>query len=405
MNALIKNSGLQSQGIEQKKAYQKKQIIKLLFFNGPLSIAGISGMIQLSAPKVNQLLNELCEENIIEMQGQGQSSGGRKPAVYALVETGFYVAGITINIHYTIISIFNSRNLVIAGPLVFPVHMKSDIGIFSRIRDHLYQICSARGINPSGIVAAGIEMPGLIDSESGINKTYFPDVPDLNLQLQKIFGITVYFENDAKVRAFAEQNFGLARGQQNVLMLHVDWGIGLGLIINGKLFKGKSGFSGEFGHLPVDENGLLCQCGKRGCLETVASGAAITRMAREGIREGKLSLINELVGINPEKIEIRTITEAAFLGDQFAISLLSEAGKWLGKGIAFLIQIFNPGLIIIGGSVAEAGQFMLAPIQQSVYIYSNQDICNETDIRFSQGGLNTGPAGAAAMAIERLTSN
>lgn len=405
MYNLLKYSGSQAHGIEQKKINQKRLVVKSLFFNGPLSSAAISGMVRLSAPKVNRLLAEMKNDKIVEIQGIGLSSGGRKPVIYGLVENGFYVAGISINISRTVISLFNSRNNVILGPVFCPVKMRSDLGIFTSIKDCLLKSCTKNGLDPGKIIAAGIEMPGLINSGLGINKTYFSEIEDLNLILKNIFDFPVFFENDAKVRTFAEQNFGMAKGRENVLMLHINWGIGMGLIINNKLFSGKSGFSGEFGHLPVSENGYLCQCGKSGCLETLASASAITRMAREGIQSGKMSLISELIHNDPEKIDISTVNEAARMGDQFAISLFTEAGKWLGKGIAFLIQLFNPELIIIGGSVAEAGQFLIAPIRQSVYTFSNQDICNDTEIVFSHGGLNAGPEGAAAMAIQRLTSN
>ena len=144
-------------------------------------------------------------------------------------------------------------------------------------------------------MVAGIELPGLIDLKQGINKTYFPNIKNLFDELRKIFGIPVYFNHDAKIRTFAEQHFGLAKNKKNVLMLQADWGLGLGIIVNGKLYSGKSGFSGEFGHLPIVDNGVLCSCGKQGCLETMVSAVAISRMAKEGIQNGKLSL-NKRVG-------------------------------------------------------------------------------------------------------------
>jgi predicted NBD/HSP70 family sugar kinase len=186
-------------------------------------------------------------------------------------------------------------------------------------------------------------------------------------------------------------------------MLQVDWGLGLGIIINGKLYPGKSGFSGEFGHLPIADNGVLCSCGKQGCLETIASATAIARMAKEGIKKGSSSLIQELVGGDTDKIEISNVIQAANLGDQFAISLFSEAGYWLGRGIAYLIQIFNPELIIIGGRVAEASQFIQAPVQQAIQTFSNHDISNDTEIKFSELGSKAGTMGAAAYALERLS--
>ncbi|MCK5730330.1 MAG: ROK family protein, partial [Draconibacterium sp.] len=216
-------------------------------------------------------------------------------------------------------------------------------------------------------------------------------------------GLPVYFAHDSKVRTFAEQHFGLAKNKKNVLMLHADWGLGLGIIMNKKLHLGKSGYSGEFGHLPIVDNGVLCSCGKQGCLETVASATAIVRLAKEGIKNGSSSLINELVNNNLNNIEFANVIQAAKSGDQFAISIFTEAGRWLGRGIAYLLQIFNPELIIIGGRVAEADQFILAPIQQAIHTYSNRDISDDTKIEFSKLGSKAGTMGAASYALEKIS--
>ncbi len=153
------------------------------------------------------------------------------------------------------------------------------------------------------------------------------------------------------------------------------------------------------------DNGILCTCGKIGCLETIASVPAIARQAREGVEKGNSSLILSLVDDDQERITTGTVIEAARLGDQFSISILTQAGFWLGKGIAHLIQIFNPELIIIGGKVAEAGQFMLAPIQQAIFTYTNSDISSDTEILFSVLGVRAGAIGAAAYALEKLTTS
>jgi N-acetylglucosamine repressor len=403
MEKLFKNAVNQSQAVEQKKIANMKYILRSIYFNGPLSNSELAKRIKLSTPKINSLLLELIDDGLVKELGRGDSSGGRRPNIYGLVEDGFYVVGITINITRTIISIFNSCNREVSGPHYFPVKMESDLKIFEQVSEKLDEVVRDSNIAADKILVAGIELPGLINLEEGTNKTYFPEVENLFEELKKIFGIPVYFNHDTKVRAFAEQHFGLAKDKKNVLMLQADWGLGLGIIINGKLYSGKSGFSGEFGHIPLVDNGPLCVCGKQGCLETVVSAKAIARQAREAIQEGKSSLIKELVQNDLGKIDITIVIKAANAGDQFAISLFSEVGKWLGRGIAFLIQIFNPELIIISGQVAVANQFILAPIQQAINTYSNRDISNDTDIKFSELGTKAGTMGAAAYALEQLS--
>ena len=403
MERLFKNTGNQSLAVESKKISHKKQIIRAIYFNGPLSNSDLSKIINLSTPKINSLLVDLIDDKLVEDLGRGDSSGGRRPNIYGLVRDGFYVVGITINIARTIISIFNSNNELVSGPHFFPIKMQSDITIFNLTNEMLEKVVAESNIPYNRIIVAGIELPGLINLKQGINKTYFPDVDNLFDELRKIFGIPVFFNHDAKVRTFAEQHFGLAKNRKNVLMLQADWGLGLGIITNGKLYSGKSGYSGEFGHLPIVDNGVLCACGKQGCLETMVSAVAVSRMAKEGIKNGNLSLIKELVQNDLEKIDISVIIQAANQGDQFAISLFTEVGHWLGRGIAYLIQIFNPELIIIGGRVAEASQFIVAPIQQSIHTFSNRDISNNTEIKFSELGLKAGPMGVAAYALEKLS--
>lgn len=403
MEKLFKNTANQSQAVELKKIAQKKQILRAIYFNGPLSNSELAKQIKLSTPKINSLLLELIDNGLVKELGRGDSSGGRRPNIYGLVEDGFYVVGITINITRTIISIFNSCNQEVSGPHYFPIRMQSDMEIFKQVNEKLEEVVKDSNIPKEKILVAGIELPGLMNLEKGNNLTYFPEEENLFDELKSIFGIPVFFNHDTKVRTFAEQHFGLAKGKKNVLMLQADWGLGLGIVLNGKLYSGKSGFSGEFGHIPLIDDGPLCVCGKQGCLETVVSAKAIARQAREAIQQGKSSLIKELVEDDLDKIDITVVIKAANAGDQFAISLFSEVGKWLGRGIAFLIQIFNPELIIIGGQVAVANQFILAPIQQAIHTYSNRDISNDSEIKFSELGSKAGTMGAAAYALERMS--
>jgi N-acetylglucosamine repressor len=401
MNTLYKNSS-QSQGVELKNIGHKKQIIRTIYFKGPVSSAELTRSIQLSTPKINSLLQELISEGFVNELGQGDSSGGRRPAIYGLVEDSFYLIGITINIYRTVISVFNANNQIISGSHFVSVPMQREFAMFNSINEKVQEILQQLNLDISLVIGAGIEMPGLVNQEEGMNKTYFPEITNLHERIGEIFGFPVFFDNDARMRTFAEQHFGLAQDRRNVLMVHADWGIGLGLILNGQLYTGKSGFSGEFGHIPMIENGELCHCGKRGCLEAVASVAAVARKAKQGIARGNTSLMLNMAHNDMQKIDTNLVMKAACAGDQFSISLLAEVGRWLGKGIACLIQVFNPELIIIGGSLAGAGQFMEAPIRQAIFTYSNPDISTDTELKFSIMGAKAGTIGAAAFALDQL---
>lgn len=403
MERLFKNTGSQSVGVEQKKVYQKKQILRTLFFHGAMSNSELSATVQLSTPKINSLLVELIEDGLVMELGMGDSSGGRRPVIYGLIEDSFYVVGISVNINRTIVAVFNSNHKQIGLSGFLPVRMHSDFAIFSEISTFLEKFLVEKGIDREKVLAAGIELPGLFNHKQSINKTYFPEVKNLSDKLKRLFGLPVFICHDSKLRAFAEQHFGIAKNRKNVLVLQADWGLGLGIIINGELYPGKSGYSGEFGHLPIVDNGVLCSCGKQGCLETIVSATAIAHMAAEGIQNGKTSLIKQLVKDDLDKIDISVVIDAANRGDQYAISIFSDVGYWLGRGIVYLIQIFNPELIVIGGHVAEASQFISAAIQQTINIFSNRDISNDTQILFSELGPKAVPMGAAAFALDKLS--
>src|SRR5690606_7196052 len=209
-------------------------------------------------------------------------------------------------------------------------------------------------------------------------------------------------QNDVKSAALAESRFGLAQNKQDVLVVSLDWGVGLGIIMDGKLRSGTIGYAGEIGHIPLVNDGILCYCGKRGCLETVASGIALANMAKEGIKSGQASFLTELSDQELERLEPQIIIDAANRGDQYAISILSQVGINLGKGISILIQLFNPELIILGGKIAEAKQYITTPIQQSINTYCMAQLREKTKIELSNLGKNAAILGSVAVVMENL---
>ena len=388
--------------VELKNNFQKRKIIKNLFLYGAMTNTDLGQFVKLSTPKIISLLNELKAEGLVEELGQGNSSGGRRPNLYGNKEEAFYIIGISINIYKTSVSIFNAKNQKVTDDQILTLTISHGTSIIDPIVHFTENVIREKQIPREKILGIGIEMPGMVDSETGINKTYMVSDQPVAEVFRKKFGMEVLIENDAKARAFAELRFGLAHGRKNILAIHLDWGIGLGIIVNGKLYKGRDGFAGEFGHLPMVDNGILCKCGKQGCLETIASGTAIARMAKEGMAAGRSTFLGELSDHDQENNEIRKVVQAATMGDQYSISILANVGHWLGKGLAYLIQIFNPELIILGGRMSEANQFILPPIQQSIQIFCNPELGNEIEIKVSELGSKAGIQGVAALFLEHV---
>ncbi|MDX1603931.1 MAG: ROK family protein, partial [Salinimicrobium sediminis] len=286
--------------------------------------------------------------------------------------------------------------------------IESDNGLVDHIYAEATKLMKDSGINLDKLLGIGVSMPGLVSSEEGKNFTYFikeEESESLEEILKRKFNKPIFILNDAKSACLAESNFGLANNRQNVLVISMDWGIGLGVIIDGKVYQGSSGFAGEFGHIPLVDDGLLCHCGKRGCLETVASGLALTRMAQEGILAGESTSLSQLSKKELENLQPGKIIEAANMGDQFSINILSKVGINLGKGLAILIQLFNPELIILEGKFAKAQQFITIPIQQSINTYCMAQLREKTKISLSNLGEDSVLLGSVATVMENIFGN
>jgi predicted NBD/HSP70 family sugar kinase len=201
----------------------------------------------------------------------------------------------------------------------------------------------------------------------------------------------------------AEYKFRAVHGAQHVLGIFVGWGIGLGIIVDGKIYQGTSGFAGEFAHSPLFESQEInCTCGKKGCLEAVASGTSIVRMAEEAILIDKDSILARMAKSYKGPLDPNLVVRAAQEGDQRAITILSEVGLNLGRVISMLIQLLNPELIILGGVVAEANQYILTPIQQALNVYSMAKSREKTKIVLYQLGSEVGLRGAIAVVTDKL---
>jgi predicted NBD/HSP70 family sugar kinase len=186
-----------------------------------------------------------------------------------------------------------------------------------------------------------------------------------------------------------------------MLFLNVAWGLGMGMIMDGTLSYGKSGFSGEIGHFPLLENNTVCHCGKTGCLETGASGSAVFRIFMDKLKEGRASSLTDKYS-NGEDIHIEEIIEAANDEDVLAIEVIEEIGTVLGRAIAGLINIFNPELIVVGGTVAAAKDYLLLPIKSAIQKHSLNIINSDTRIKLSKLGKKAGPIGSCMLSRSKL---
>ncbi|HSP83859.1 MAG TPA: ROK family protein, partial [Gillisia sp.] len=375
-----------------------------LYLNSANTNAGICQTFNFSLPTSMALINQLISTGVVEKMGRGESVGGRKPDLYGLRKNTFFVLSIHIERYKIKLAIVDNTHSIIVEENI-PSMISPNVNIVDFLFDYANNLIETSKIDTGKLLGIGISMPGLVSSKEGKNFTYFltgQESESLQAALKKRFNKPVYILNDAKSACLAEFRFGQAKNKSDVLVISMDWGVGLGIIMDGKMHTGTSGFAGEFGHIPMIENGKLCHCGKRGCLETVASGIALVERAKEGLAQGQTSVLRSMTNDDPEKLEPEIIIEAANSGDQFAINVLSEIGINLGKGIAILIQIFNPELIILEGKIAEAKQFITTPIQQSINTYCMIQLKERTTISLSEMGPNSSLLGSTVAVVNNV---
>ena len=257
------------------------------------------------------------------------------------------------------------------------------------------------------IAAVGIGAAGIIDVETGLI-TFSPNLPGWhNIKLKDILerdlSMKTFVDNDATVAAMAEHIFGIAVGCDHVVYVTLGTGIGGGIITNGQIYRGISGSAGEIGHMTIDINGPLCGCGNRGCFETLASGTALEREARAKIAEGAKTSIPKYAKENGSRISAKSIYLAAQDGDRLAKELIEQLGFYLGVGLANLINIFNPQLVVIGGGVSRMGEMLLEPARKTIRERAFELSAKAARVEVSSLGYDAGPLGAVALALSELS--
>ena len=219
--------------------------------------------------------------------------------------------------------------------------------------------------------------------------------------LEERLALEVVLGNDATLAALGEHRFGAGRGLRHLLYVTVSTGIGGGIIVDDKLYSGSRGFAGEIGHMIIDRNGPSCGCGSSGCLESLASGTAIARMARERISSERGTLLLEMAGGDSEGVDARMVAKPATSGDGLALEILNEVAYNLGLGIASLLNIFDPELVILGGGVSQQLELLMPGIVEAIGRRAMMQHKRLVPIVESQLGDNVGLLGAAALIFEQ----
>ena len=387
-----------------KASQTKRKIIAYYVKHGPATTAAIAKYLNYSVPTVSKIIADLEEKKLIQRYGKKETSGGRQPMLFGLhAESGFFI-GVDVqhdHVNLGLIDITGEEKLV---KMDVPFDLVDEPSKIDELCALIDRFIGESKVNRELIMNININLPGRINPLLGRSATFFNDSETLPLaqQISEKLGLFVTLDNDTRGLAFGEYTYGEydTASIKNALYVNFSWGLGMGIIINGEIYTGHSGYSGELGHISQYQNEIMCHCGKKGCLQTEVSGLALQRTVKHRIQEGGASALAGKV-LKGEEIKLSQIIDAINHDDILCIEALEDVAKKFGKVIAGLINVFNPEAVIIGGSLARTGEYLRQPIQSVVRTYTLSIVNNDTEICLAKLGEKAGVLGACMIARQR----
>ena len=380
----------------------KKSIIKRLTLSGVATIAELCKETDFSIPTVTKIIAELIDEGIVFEDGKVGTAGGRRPSQYGINPNACFYLGVEVKRDSINIGIqdFNNSFVKLSENILYTLE---------NTRESLSSLCSIinKFVDDSGvlrdkIIGACINLSGRINSRKGFSYSYFFfEEKPLSEIIESQIHIKTFLENDTRAMAYGEYNCGVVQNEKDVIFVNIGWGVGIGIVCNGKLYYGKSGYSGEFGHSPVFDNEIICHCGKKGCLETETSGIALERKFKKALENGSISILSGKMAI--EEITVEDILAAITKNeDTLGIEIIEEIGGNMGRYLSMLINIFNPELVVIGGMLAETGMYLRLPIRTAIHKYSLSLVSLDMELKMSTLGSKAGVIGACYILRDKL---
>lgn len=396
------------QGVLYKAFILKRKIIYSLSKDPLLTVSELSLLLGVSAPTISKLITELMASGYVCDKGKVETAGGRRPVSFSLVDEAGYFIGIDIGHECLRFALSDFNQNIVKTHVVNNFDPVNTPSTLDNLVEQIHKAIEVFEVDPKRILGQGISVSGRVDSVNGYSYNFlnFSEEP-LAKVLKKRSGIYTIIENDTRALAYAEYTLSGNDKVANSLFVNIGRGVGVGIIINGELYYGKSGFSGEFGHIPFFQNQTICHCGKKGCLETEASGAALERAFLENLQLGGSSILSDRFQ-RAEPIRYTDIINAAKADDVMSIELIGTIGEKLGRGVGVLINLFNPATVVIGGALAGAGDYLMLPIRTALAKYSLTLVNNDSKLRVStqsEMGVAIGAALLTRAYIFKVTEN
>lgn len=332
-----------------------------------LSRARLASETGLNPSTVSSIISELIDENLIRETDLIQSSTGRPGRLLELNPEGGCALGVEINVDYIELVVADFAANILWRQRQDSTPEAGQHMIMSQVVDLAKQASAFVQERKSRLLGVGVGVPGLVDVTNGLLRLA-PNLQWTNVPIRDVlagyFNCPIYVENEANAAALGEYYFGAVRNVKNFIYLSSGIGLGSGIVMGGKLFRGMFGYAGEAGHMTLDVNGELCGCGKRGCWETFVGPRAVEQRVRKSLANGAVSILHDMAKGDLEKIVFEDVVQAAQAGDQIAIDALGEVAFYLGIGIANLVNLFNVEVIVLGGALNNASSLLLKDVER-----------------------------------------
>ena len=389
-----------------KKSSVQGRILEQFVSQGTFTIPEMSKAVGVSLPTATSAINELIKAGLVREVGKKDISSGRIPMAYDLVPNAGYFVGVNPEMDCLALAASDFCGNLITEKIRVPYTYENTPENLEQMAKIINDFIATLPYAKEEILQVCVNIAERVNPFEGNAYNMFTFLEEsLTSKLTKLIQIPVCIENDTRSMTFAEFIKGRSKGLKNVIFANVCWGLAIGIIIDGKLYYGKSGYSGEFGHMTAYNNNIICHCGKIGCIETEVSGRALKRKLTEKILNGKTSILSDKVLNKKEELTLQDLLDAIAKEDVLSLATLQNIADELGKQLAGVINIFNPEMLVIGGEMSATGDYLTLPARMGIKKFSLNIVNEDSQIVTSSLKGLAGITGACLMARHRLLND
>ena len=387
---------------ENKLTETNVALLNLFFEKGDQTVAELAAGLNVSIPYATKSLNELISAKMVHETGKRDNHSRRAPRVYDLIPEAGYFLGIDTGHDRLNLALTDFCGNIVSSNYKIPYDYVNDLECFETLIAIIDQFIEQSGIERSNIIKACMTVGGRVNPYEGKAHNYFTCLDKtLAEALTDALHIDTSIDNDTRCMTYGEYLKGCCKGYRNVVFVNISWGLGIGIIIDGKMYLGKSGYSGEIGHMHIYNNGIICHCGKTGCMETEASGAALQRNMTHALQNGAVSILSGRESA-AEELSLSEIIDAIKREDVLSIDNLQKVAVELGTNLAGIINVFNPEILVIGGDLSVTGDYLTQPICMGIKKYSLNLVNEDSVIATSTLTDKAAVTGACLLAQRKL---